>query len=139
MKGDRDGVYNTAEQGVMLRPTIVGFLLEPSRSVALRGVTSSRTVCLRVADCKTKRNEIFGLVKICRAHCITQVTAFDTCTFKFKHDCASCSRIENVPDVCYVVAESFVDGSWKDTAWPMVRISCNCMVVQQLAKTLIWP
>ena len=59
MKGDRDGVYSTAEQGVMLRPTIVGFLVEPSRSVALRGVTSSRTVWLRVADCKTKRNEIY--------------------------------------------------------------------------------
>ena len=58
MKGDRDGVYNTAAQGMMLRPTVVGFLVEPSSSVAVRGVTSSRTVCLRVADCKTKQNEI---------------------------------------------------------------------------------
>ena len=56
MKGDRDGVYNTAAQGVMLRPTIVGFLVEPSSSVAVRALLLH--VGFRLADCKTKQNEI---------------------------------------------------------------------------------
>ena len=64
MKGDRDGVYNTAAQGMMLRPTIVDVLVDPCSSVAVRGVTSSRRFPACGLQDKAKLD--LGLVKICR-------------------------------------------------------------------------